>query len=108
VPSYENIYKKKLDSGSTLTRITPDNSGKLSIYPNPSHESFMIQYSGSGNLVDCTISFFNSAGVEQKLKIKKFQETFQVAWGNQASGIYYYKLTNSSNGQYFSGIIIKQ
>lgn len=108
VPNLENIYKQKLDNGTVSVALLPDVSEKLHVFPNPSNESFTINYSGLSNIDDVFVSFYNTAGVEQKLKTQNLGDSYLVKWAHQPAGIYYYKLKSTRNNLNITGKILKQ
>lgn len=108
VPNLENIYKQRFDNGTAISKLLLNGSGNLNIFPNPSSESFTIKYDGSSKSNDFNIIFYNTAGIEQKLKTQNFGDSYLIKWGKQPAGIYYYKLSSKSNNLNITGKILKQ
>jgi hypothetical protein len=108
VPSYENIYKRKLDNGTTNVTSLSFDFGKIDILPNPSSESFTLKFDGSSKFSDLNVGFYNLAGIEQKLKIQRSGDSYHVNWDHQPSGIYFYNIRSMANNLNITGKLLKQ
>jgi len=87
-----NSFLAKLDS-STLTDIEPINNqtGKVSVYPNPSNGNFYFNRIVSGNKIEV----FNLLG-ESICKVTADRNNFPVNLNGVAKGIYLYRVTDET------------
>ncbi len=95
-------WEKNLGTKEFLTSAKAGNENEVKIYPNPSHDFFMVN---GANIKD--IEVFNSAGQIMLTKKSNGKNNLLIDCSSWARGLYIVKILSNTNEMFYKKIILQ-